>query len=142
MMGTKLVDIPIGVDCPDCWNTSGPYPYHQTPESVFATFSGISKGSTWSSYWGEPPNGRYQLDQMALPCQYQTPFLSVYVLCIFGSAYGTVTMSHPVLRLLFRAATTACKIGGPNYYDDPAGRMFYGGKVIISWRTCGRSWRT
>jgi len=141
-MGTKIIDIPVGVDCPDCWGISSPYPYFQTPEYVFATFSGISKGSSWSGFYGEPPNGTYKLTQEVQPCYFSIGYTPVWVVCHFGSVYSWVSLHHPVLLLLFQCTTTGCLVGGTNSYDDPAGQVFYGGNVIISWRTSGRSWRT
>ena len=85
--------VAAGDPCSICWGTGKPFGDGDTPESITVNFSGINKGSTWSSGNGDPISGDFIIPQVVgIACQFVGTVGDDEISILFDSVFTLVNV--------------------------------------------------
>jgi hypothetical protein len=135
-MGTPIIPpvdpdpVDAGVDCVNCWGSGKSFGVDSTPESLVLTVSGMNKGPGWSSYYGDPPDGEYTIEQEAgLPCDYEGVDGDFVFKVFYLNTTSQAQIIYKSISLIF--ATTSNPVCAL-YMENVLTYIFVGGSMSIS----------
>ena len=125
-MGIDPTEDDVTNECPLC------FPVGKTPKNLWASFTGLKRGSLWTSAHGTVPNRVYKLHNDG-GCNWSS--LSGGRTVTWGTGFGEslVRIRGPGFHLYFGSRVTSlCAVFFPNELTNPVGTYFYGGSCAIS----------
>lgn len=119
-----------GNDFPLCWGSGKPFGDGDTPDHVFASVSGVNKGSVWFEGAPEPPNGEFVLSQVAgQPGVFRFVGVGIIVAVGWRVLESSFVITQFLPQFSFVGDTfEACPIVFVNHIDD----VFVGGTAAIT----------
>lgn len=111
----KPESVPAGDPCLICWGIDKPFGPGQTPGTVTVVIEGVEKTPAWLPFFGEPPNGTFELTQkIEVACTYEfddanfdmdlvyTLFIATFVVQRTGTPFRSFSDGGPICSTFFQ----------------------------------------
>lgn len=134
-MGTPIGDPSVpgtadaGASCSNCWGSGKPFGDGDTPDKIKISLSGINKGPNWTSLYGDPLEGEFELEQVGvLPCTFSLLDPPIGIKVEFKASETEVFVENLGISIYFSAVSaTACDTFMLNEEND----IFTGGSALL-----------